>query len=97
MIMIPLSDITDEVIPKWNKICDERKPKCKCGKNAISHMDVCEDCYYEQLGNEQRQQEKIKQIEAKIKKAKQKLIKELTKSGCTEDEITEIINKRFDT
>ena len=57
-------------------------------KNAISHMDVCEDCYYEQLGDE---------IEAKIKKAKQKLIKELTKSGYTKDEITEIINKRFDT
>ena len=52
MIMIPLSDITDEVIAKWNKICDERKLKCKCGKNAISHMDVCEDCYYEQLGDE---------------------------------------------
>ena len=46
---------------------------------------------------QKRQQEKIKQIEAKIKKAKQKLIKELTKSGYTEDEITEIINKRFDT
>ena len=88
MIMIPLSDITDDVIAKWNKICDERKPKCKCGKNAISHMDVCEDCYYEQLGDE---------IEAKIKKAKQKLIKELTKSGYTEDEITEIINKHFNT
>lgn len=47
--------------------------------------------------NEQRQQEKIKQEQPKIKKAKQKLIKELTKSGYTEDEITEIINKRFDT
>ena len=86
--MIPLSEVTDELIAKWNKICDERKPKCKCGKNAISHMDVCEDCYYEQLGDE---------IEAKIKKAKQKLIKELTKSGYTKDEITEIINKRFNT
>ena len=21
-------------------------------KNAISHMNVCEDCYYEQLGDE---------------------------------------------
>lgn len=50
--MIPLSEVTDELIAKWNKICDERKPKCKCGKNAISHMDVCEDCYYEQLGDE---------------------------------------------
>ena len=49
MIMIKLSELTDEVIAKWNKICDERKPKCK---NAISHMDVCEDCYYEQLGDE---------------------------------------------
>ena len=47
--------------------------------------------------NEQRQQEKIKQIEAKVKSTKQKLIKELTKSGYTKDEITEIINKRFNT
>ena len=48
--MIPLSEVTDELIAKWNDICDERKPKCKCGNNAISHMNVCDDCYYDQLG-----------------------------------------------
>ena len=40
---------------------------------------------------------KFAMIEAKVKSAKQKLIKELTKSGYTKDEITEIINKRFNT
>ena len=51
-MIISLLDLNDNVIAKWNKICDERKPRCNCGEIAISNTDVCEDCYYERLGNE---------------------------------------------
>jgi hypothetical protein len=44
---------------------------------------------------DQRQQEKIKDEETKVKRSKQKLKRELAKAGYTTDEINEIINKKF--